>query len=267
VGLYTSPHLLHYNERIQVNRKNISDKEIKALILEIRKKLSSLDKDATLDQKLQLLSEPSAKHSDEDLDRLVVTAGTSGERGFGQIEYDWKFGDKDAITFGPFVRFYNGKIVQTGEPSNYKSQKSEELVGPGIYRTRVDTKTERTDLEIGDRAAGLHWGYLVSLGEKKKFGELELYVEGGVMKTKKITNTTLGSTVSFEDNQGKPIGKSQTATNILKPTEEEHNAGFGDVGFRYGIPTTNIKLGASGEWIEGQEKPTTNLTIGWSWEF
>ena len=40
VGLYTSPHLLHYNERIQVNRKNISDKEIKALILEIRKKLS-----------------------------------------------------------------------------------------------------------------------------------------------------------------------------------------------------------------------------------
>jgi dihydrofolate synthase/folylpolyglutamate synthase len=36
VGLFTSPHLVAFNERIQVNRKNISDEELGALIKTVR---------------------------------------------------------------------------------------------------------------------------------------------------------------------------------------------------------------------------------------
>ena len=39
VGLYTSPHLIKFNERIQVNGENISDDELEELIEEIREKL------------------------------------------------------------------------------------------------------------------------------------------------------------------------------------------------------------------------------------
>ncbi len=38
VGLYTSPHLINFNERIQVNGKPISDKELTSLTAEIRQK-------------------------------------------------------------------------------------------------------------------------------------------------------------------------------------------------------------------------------------
>ncbi len=40
VGLYTSPHLIRYNERIQVNGQCIDDKEIQELTQEIKKKLA-----------------------------------------------------------------------------------------------------------------------------------------------------------------------------------------------------------------------------------
>jgi dihydrofolate synthase/folylpolyglutamate synthase len=39
VGLYTSPHLVNFNERIRVNGKEIGDEELKILVEEIRKKI------------------------------------------------------------------------------------------------------------------------------------------------------------------------------------------------------------------------------------
>jgi dihydrofolate synthase/folylpolyglutamate synthase len=36
VGLFTSPHLVSFNERIQINRKNISDEDLGALIKQVR---------------------------------------------------------------------------------------------------------------------------------------------------------------------------------------------------------------------------------------
>src|SRR3989344_1744685 len=38
VGMYTSPHLVHFNERIQINGKNISDQELTKWIKIIKRK-------------------------------------------------------------------------------------------------------------------------------------------------------------------------------------------------------------------------------------
>ena len=42
VGLYTSPHLVRFNERIQINRREISDQELIALTQEIKQELDIL---------------------------------------------------------------------------------------------------------------------------------------------------------------------------------------------------------------------------------
>lgn len=47
VGLYTSPHLVRFNERIQVNGAEISDQELKSLVREIRQKLKAASIQAT----------------------------------------------------------------------------------------------------------------------------------------------------------------------------------------------------------------------------
>ena len=39
VGLYTSPHLINYNERIAVNGNNIKDEILKNYFLKIEKKI------------------------------------------------------------------------------------------------------------------------------------------------------------------------------------------------------------------------------------
>lgn len=43
VGLYTSPHLLKFNERIQVNRSPVSDSELATLILKVQKAVDRLN--------------------------------------------------------------------------------------------------------------------------------------------------------------------------------------------------------------------------------
>src|SRR6266516_2764091 len=41
VGLFTSPHLVAFGERIQVNRRNISERDITGLVAEMRSLLAS----------------------------------------------------------------------------------------------------------------------------------------------------------------------------------------------------------------------------------
>ena len=43
VGLYTSPHLLNFNERIQINRSPINDSELLELIIKVREAANRLD--------------------------------------------------------------------------------------------------------------------------------------------------------------------------------------------------------------------------------
>ncbi|MCH7623120.1 MAG: hypothetical protein IIB46_03470, partial [Nitrospinae bacterium] len=42
VGLYTSPHLLNFNERIQINRSPISDSELTELIFRVKETVERL---------------------------------------------------------------------------------------------------------------------------------------------------------------------------------------------------------------------------------
>ena len=74
VGLYTSPHLINYNERIDINGINIDDKVLKEYFLKIEKK--------TITRKLnfyQILSLTAFKYfSDNKLDIWVLEAGLGG---------------------------------------------------------------------------------------------------------------------------------------------------------------------------------------------
>ena len=71
VGLYTSPHLINYNERIAVNGNNIKDEILKNYFLKIEKKINK--------KKLnfyQILSLAAFKYfSDNELDFWVLEAG------------------------------------------------------------------------------------------------------------------------------------------------------------------------------------------------
>ena len=74
VGLYTSPHLINYNERIAVNGNNIKDEILKNYFLKIEKKINK--------KKLnfyQILSLAAFKYfSDSELDFWVLEAGLGG---------------------------------------------------------------------------------------------------------------------------------------------------------------------------------------------
>ena len=74
VGLYTSPHLINYNERIAVNGNNIKDEILKNYFLKIEKKINK--------KKLnfyQILSLAAFKYfSDNELDFWVLEAGLGG---------------------------------------------------------------------------------------------------------------------------------------------------------------------------------------------
>ena len=74
VGLYTSPHLINYNERIDINRININDEALKEYFLKIEKKINT--------RKLnfyQMLSLTAFKYfSDNKLDIWVLEAGLGG---------------------------------------------------------------------------------------------------------------------------------------------------------------------------------------------
>ena len=74
VGLYTSPHLINYNERIGINGINIDDEALKKYFLKIEKKINN--------RKLnfyQMLSLTAFKYfSDNKLDIWVLEAGLGG---------------------------------------------------------------------------------------------------------------------------------------------------------------------------------------------
>ena len=74
VGLYTSPHLINYNERIAVNGNNIKDEILKNYFLKIERKINK--------KKLnfyQILSLAAFKYfSDNELDFWVLEAGLGG---------------------------------------------------------------------------------------------------------------------------------------------------------------------------------------------
>ena len=81
VGLYTSPHLINYNERIAVNGYNIKDEILKNYFLKIEKKINK--------KKLnfyQILSLAAFKYfSDNELDFWVLEAGLGGEARSNQL--------------------------------------------------------------------------------------------------------------------------------------------------------------------------------------
>ena len=47
VGLFTSPYVLRFNERIQVNREDISDEDLLAVALEVREAAEQMDEQPT----------------------------------------------------------------------------------------------------------------------------------------------------------------------------------------------------------------------------
>ena len=73
-GLYTSPHLIDYNERIKINEKNILNEQLKKYFLKIEKKFSKENLNF-----YQLFSLAAFKYfSDNELDIWILEAGLGG---------------------------------------------------------------------------------------------------------------------------------------------------------------------------------------------
>ena len=73
-GLYTSPHLIDYNERIKINEKNILNEQLKKYFLKIEKKFSKENLNF-----YQLFSLAAFKYfSDNELDVWILEAGLGG---------------------------------------------------------------------------------------------------------------------------------------------------------------------------------------------
>ena len=73
-GLYTSPHLVDYNERIKINEKNILNEQLKKYFLKIEKKFSKENLNF-----YQLFSLAAFKYfSDNELDVWILEAGLGG---------------------------------------------------------------------------------------------------------------------------------------------------------------------------------------------
>lgn len=73
-GLYTSPHLIDYNERIKINEKNILNEQLKKYFLKIEKKFAKENLNF-----YQLFSLAAFKYfSDNELDVWILEAGLGG---------------------------------------------------------------------------------------------------------------------------------------------------------------------------------------------
>ena len=73
-GLYTSPHLVDYNERIKINEKNIPNQQLKKYFLKIEKKFAKENLNF-----YQLFSLAAFKYfSDNELDVWILEAGLGG---------------------------------------------------------------------------------------------------------------------------------------------------------------------------------------------
>ena len=73
-GLYTSPHLIDYNERIKINEKNILNEQLKKYFLKIEKKFAKENRNF-----YQLFSLAAFKYfSDNELDVWILEAGLGG---------------------------------------------------------------------------------------------------------------------------------------------------------------------------------------------
>lgn len=75
-GLYTSPHLVNFNERFKVNGKNISDKSLVALVAFVKKKMSKANVPLTY---FEFITAMAFQHfANSEVDVAVVEVGLGG---------------------------------------------------------------------------------------------------------------------------------------------------------------------------------------------
>lgn len=168
-GLYTSPHVVEFNERIRVDGEAISPEDLATLLAGLRGKVETLDADDVQPTFFEITTAASLTHfSEEEVDWAVVEAGMGGR------------GDATNVIRPELAIITNVSLEHTeflGHDHTSIAREKAGIIDPG---TPVVTAADGEALEVIRREAADRGSQLTVIGEDYtyQFADRELVVQG-----------------------------------------------------------------------------------------
>ncbi len=226
-GLYTSPHLLDYAERIQINGEPISHEQLVELVEEIKPHVAKIEKLTTFEITTALAFMAFAKYG---ANTAVFEVGLGGRLDATNIVTP-KVSVITSLSYDHMAVLGNTLALIAGEKAG--------IIKRGIPVVSSPQKDEA--LEVLERAAELHGSELTLVGRDVKFELIESSLEGQRLKVEGRSSAVNGLSSVVElripllgSHQIENAATAYTALKVsgIPITDEQMQKGFSQVQWR-----------------------------------